>query len=120
MNISVVEAAVGVLANTMRLYGESQARFVSLFPVDREEAIDNTDRAFEAKLEAVHTLYDVTKGELPWFDAGDTALLIAIRNAIHHRDHPLFPQLLRNALARWQGRAARRRGVPIGEPQVQG
>lgn len=90
MNISVVEAAVGVLANTMRLYGESQARFVSLFPVDREEAIDNTDRAFEAKLEAVHTLYDVTKGELSWFDAGDTALLIAIRNAIHHRDHPLF------------------------------
>lgn len=110
MNMPAVEAAIGVLANTMRLYGESQARFFGLFPVDREEAINNIDRAFEAVLEAVHTLYDVTKSEMPWFDAGDTALLIAMRNAIHHRDHPLFhsfyARLLLNSMEEQRAGAA--------------
>lgn len=90
MNKIAVEAAVGVLANNMRIYVESQLRFPRLFKVDREEAINNVDRAFEAKLEALHTLHDITKQDLPWFDFGDTLLLIAMRNAIHHRNHPLF------------------------------
>lgn len=80
------------LSNTMRLYVESRLRFKSLFEVDREEAVNNQDRAVEAKLEKFHTLYDVTK-HLPGFnylDHGDTSLLIVLRNAIHHRDHSLF------------------------------
>jgi hypothetical protein len=87
---SAIEGAIGTLANTMRLYVECHMRFGDLFKVDREEAINNLDRAFESKLEAFHTLYDVSKTLFPYFDHGDTALLIAIRNAIHHRDHPLF------------------------------
>lgn len=88
-----IEAAISTLANSMRLFGEAQMRFAGLFGVDREEAINNVDRAFEAKLEAFHTLYDVSKAIFPYFDHGDTALLIAVRNAIHHRDHPLFRSL---------------------------
>ena len=56
-----IEGAISTLANTMRLYVESHMRFGELFKVDREEAINNLDRAFEAKLEAFHTLYDVSK-----------------------------------------------------------
>lgn len=49
----------------MRLYGEAQMRFGNLVQVDPEEAVDNVDRAFEAKLEAFHTLYDVSKEHFP-------------------------------------------------------
>ncbi|MFM2277823.1 MAG: hypothetical protein RLZZ444_54 [Pseudomonadota bacterium] len=93
MTSSAIEAAISTLANTMRLYVESHMRFGQLFKVDREEAIDNLDRAFEAKLEAFHTLYDVSRALFGYFDHGDTAMIIAIRNAIHHRDHPLFRSL---------------------------
>lgn len=88
-----IETAIGTLANTMRLYVESQMRFAELFEVDREEAVNNLDRAFEAKLEAFHTLYDVSEAIFPYFRHGDTALIIAVRNAIHHRRHPLFRSL---------------------------
>lgn len=80
------------LSNTMRLYAESSARFRSLVQVDQEEAVANHDRAFEAKLESFHRLYDVTKN-LPGFDYfrhADISLLIVLRNALHHRDHSLF------------------------------
>jgi hypothetical protein len=105
---NAIEGAIGTLANTMRLYVESHMRFGGLFKVDREEAINNLDRAFEAKLEAFHTLYDVSKALFPYFDHGDTALLIAVRNAIHHRDHPLFRSLfsrlfLEDKPSRWLG-----------------
>ncbi|MCI4591242.1 hypothetical protein MOK15_14220 [Sphingobium sp. BYY-5] len=66
-----------------------------MFRIDPEEAIDNIDRAFEAKLEAFHTLYDASKAIFPYFQHGDATLLIAVRNAIHHRDHPLFHSMLR-------------------------
>ncbi|WP_230280465.1 hypothetical protein [Croceicoccus sp. Ery15] len=92
-NSAIVESAIRSLANTMRLYGEAQMRFGNLVQVDPEEAVDNVDRAFEAKLEAFHTLYDVSKEHFPYFEHGDTGLLIAIRNAIHHRNHPLFHSL---------------------------
>lgn len=91
----IVENAVSKLANTMRIYVEAQSRFGDLLKTDAEEAIDNVDRGFEMKLEAFHTLYDVSKNLFPYFDHGDTALMIAIRNAIHHRDHPLFISLNR-------------------------
>lgn len=92
----------------MRMYVETHMRFGELFKVDPEEAIDNLDRTFELKLEAFHTLYDVSKGLFPYFDHGDTAVLIAVRNAIHHRDHPLFHSLNRRlyldtGLDRWRG-----------------
>lgn len=104
----IIEAAISNLANTMRIYGEANLRFGKLFKVDPEEAIDNVDRAFEMKLEGFHTLYDVSKKAFPYFDHGDTALLITIRNAIHHRNHPLFHSLnrrlhLNGGVERWLG-----------------
>jgi hypothetical protein len=80
------------LSNTMRVYVEARLNFEQLRRIDQEEGINNVDRAFEAKLEKFHALYDVTK-DLPGFDYfghGDTSLIIVIRNAIHHRDHELF------------------------------
>ncbi len=103
-----VERAIGVLANTMRMHVEAHIRFGQLFDVDREEAITNLDRAFEAKLNAFHSLYDVSKHMLSYFDHGDTALLIAVRNALHHHNNPLFHSLLSrlyldDGLSRWAG-----------------
>lgn len=105
---NAIEDAISILANTMRLYVETHVRFAGLFKVDREEAINNLDRAFEAKLEAFHTLYDVSNKVFAYFDHGDTTLLIAVRNAIHHRNHPLFRSLysrlfLDDDPARWLG-----------------
>lgn len=74
----------------MRIYVETHIDFQRLVVVDKEEAIDNFDRAFESKLEAFHSLYDVSKEHLDYFANGDTASLILMRNAIHHRDHLLF------------------------------
>lgn len=92
----------------MRMYGEAQMEFAELFNVDPEEAIDNVDRAFEAKLERFHSLYDASKSIFPYFESGETSLLIAIRNAVHHRDHPLFHSLnrrlhLQDEGKRWLG-----------------
>ena len=108
MSLAAIENAISNLANYMRLYTEAHSRFASLFDVDREEAIHNMERAFEAKLEAFHTLYDVSKDHFPYFDHGDTCALIALRNAIHHRDHPLFQGLLSDLWLRgdpnqWKG-----------------
>jgi hypothetical protein len=108
VNKYAIEDAISSLANAMRMYGETQMRFPKLFKVDPEEAIDNVDRAFEAKLERFHTLYDASKNIFPYFDCGDASLLIAIRNAIHHRDHPLFQSLnrrlhLQDGVQRWLG-----------------
>lgn len=105
-----IESAVSVLANTMRLCVEAHMNFSNLSKIDREEAINNLDRAFEAKLEAFHRLYDVSKSRLSYFDHADTALIIAVRNAIHHRDHPLFQSFhaqlyLQDRPSRWLGAA---------------
>ncbi|MVW64252.1 hypothetical protein GPY61_30435 [Massilia sp. NEAU-DD11] len=81
------------LANSMRLYVESELRFKEIFALDREEAVKNQDMAMEAKLEKFHALYDITKkfSGFHYFDHGDTSLVIALRNAIHHHDdHTLF------------------------------
>lgn len=104
----MIEAAISNLANSMRIYVEAAYRYNPLFKVDPEEAIDNIDRAFEMKLEGFHTLYDLSKGIFPYFDHGDTAVLIAVRNAIHHRNHPLFYSLnrrlhLEHGIERWLG-----------------
>ncbi|MGL5468134.1 MAG: hypothetical protein ACRDCT_08075 [Shewanella sp.] len=88
--MKIKQIAVDKLSNTMRMYGEAKFHFERLKFVDKEEAINNLDRAFEAKLEAFHSLYDVTKSDFNYFEHADTALLILIRNAIHHRDHDLF------------------------------
>lgn len=88
--MNVQQQAIKKLANSMRIYGETHIDFHRLKDIDLEEAIDNLDRAFEAKLEAFHSLYDVTKTDLDYFSHGDTASIILIRNAIHHRNHLLF------------------------------
>jgi hypothetical protein len=84
------QKALSRLANSMRLFGEANLKFEQLKKVDLEEAVHNLDRTFEAKLEAFHSLYDVDKAEFDYFANADTAALIMLRNAIHHRDHPLF------------------------------
>lgn len=88
--MEVIKLALDKLSNSMRMYSEVCAGFDRLKLIDREEAIDNLDRAFEAKLEAFHSLYDVSKPEFEYFSNADVSLLILLRNAIHHRDHTLF------------------------------
>jgi len=89
---TLAERAWDSFSNTMRRYTESSLTFGTLVLVDPEEAINNLDRAFEAKLEAFHSLYDATR-DLPnfkYFDHADTSLVLALRNALHHRNHDLF------------------------------
>ncbi|WP_290012540.1 hypothetical protein [Proteus terrae] len=88
--MKIQQQAIKKLANSMRIYVEAHINFQRLINIDKEEAIDNLDRAFEAKLEAFHSLYDVSKNDVDYFSHGDTATLILLRNAIHHRDHMLF------------------------------
>ena len=88
--MEILQIAVDKLSNSMRIYIEEKIRFDRLFQTDSEEAINNLDRAFEAKLEAFHSVYDVSKDKFNYFDHADTALLILLRNAIHHRNHLLF------------------------------
>lgn len=88
--MEILQQAARKLANSMRIYVENHLDFQRLVIIDKEEAIDNLDRAFESKLEAFHSLYDVSKDHLNYFAHADTAALIMLRNAIHHRDHLLF------------------------------
>lgn len=88
--MQIIKLALDKLSNTMRIYCEASEDFDRLKLIDNEEAIDNLDRAFEAKLEAFHSLYDVSTSEFKYFDHVDTSLLILLRNAIHHRNHTLF------------------------------
>jgi len=88
--VEILQQAAKKLANSMRIYVENHADFHRLVRVDKEEAIDNLDRAFESKMEAFHSLYDVSKEHLDYFAHADTASVIMLRNAIHHRDHLLF------------------------------
>jgi len=74
----------------MRIYVEAHIDFQGLKNIDPEEAVDNLDRAFESKLEAFHSLYDVSKSDFDFFSYGDTATIILLRNSVHHRDHLLF------------------------------
>lgn len=79
--MSPAQYAWEALSNTMRLYAESSARFHYLMQVDQEEAVANLDRAFEAKLESFHRLYDLTKSApgFGYFDHADTSLMIVLR-----------------------------------------
>ena len=88
--MDIIQLAIDKLANSMRLYGETRFAFERLKLVDLEEAVNNLDRAFEAKLEAFHSLYDVSKDVFEYFEHADTSLLIMLRNAVHHRNHLLF------------------------------
>jgi hypothetical protein len=107
---AAVEAAIGKLATTMRHCIEAHGNFEYVFSVDQEEAINNLEHAFENKLEAFHTLYDVSKSLFAYQGYGDTAFIIALRNAIHHRDHALFRSFrarifLDDTPQRWNGAA---------------
>ncbi|MGX6610663.1 hypothetical protein [Enterobacter kobei] len=93
-DVSIITNALGRFANNMRLYGEAFLRYRELVAIDREEAIHNLDRAFEQNLEGFHTLYDVSQAIFDFHEHPETSLLISIRNALHHRDHPLFHSLL--------------------------
>lgn len=88
--MEILQHAIKKLSNSIRIYSETRHNFQMLVRIDKEEAIDNLNRAFESKLEAFHSLYDVSKTHLDYFAHADTASLILVRNAIHHRDHLLF------------------------------
>lgn len=88
--MEILQLSIEKLSNAMRIYAENSENFHRLRLVDEEEAINNLDRAFEAKLEAFHSLYDVSKKYVSYFDYADTNLLIVLRNAIHYRNHLLF------------------------------
>ncbi len=88
--MKMVERAIDKLANQMRIYAEASGNFDALNKVDLHEAIGNLDSSFEAKLEAFHSLYDVDKSGFDYFANADTAVILLLRNAIHHRDHDLF------------------------------
>ena len=88
--MEILQTAVDKLSNSMRIYSEASLNFYKLVKIDKEEAINNLDRAFESKLEAFHTLYDVTKKKIDYFEYADTSVIIMLRNAIHHRNHNLF------------------------------
>lgn len=94
ITVKSIASALGRFANAMRLYGEAFIRYRDLVAIDQEEAIHNLDRAFEHNLEGFHTLYDVSQGLCDFHGHPDSSLLISLRNALHHRDHPLFHSLL--------------------------
>ena len=110
LNLEAKQIAIDKLANSMRIYAEASIRFPGLKLVDMEEAVNNLDRAFESKLEAFHSLYDITRSEFEYFGHADTALLIVLRNAVHHRDHLLFKSwnhkmLLKSGFTKYSGAA---------------
>ncbi|WP_273889726.1 hypothetical protein [Serratia marcescens] len=88
--MNIIETNVDRLCNMLRLLAETAGNLNRLKHIDLEEAVNNFDRTFEGVLEAFHSLYDVTKYNIDYFEHADTALIILLRNAIHHRDHPLF------------------------------
>lgn len=94
MDNEVISNALSQLSNAMRIYSEYFLRYLSLLDIDREEAIHNVDRSFENNLEKFHTLYDVSKEIYDFHSHADTSLMISIRNALHHRNHPLFVSLI--------------------------
>lgn len=104
----LIEAALDKLCNNLRIHAEHIYYFHKLKMVDAEEAITNLDRSFESILEAFHTLYDVSKNQIYYFEKAETTLLIMLRNAIHHRNHPLFNSWnmemhLNNGIQRYKG-----------------
>ena len=48
--MEIQQQAIKKLANSMRIYVETHLDFHRLKNIDQEEAVDNLDRAFEAKL----------------------------------------------------------------------
>lgn len=89
----VLSKAADRLANSLRLYAEASLSSRALFATDQEEAIDNLDRAFDAILQAFHSLYDAmaaAKLPLDWHGHGETAACILVRNARHHNAGGLF------------------------------
>lgn len=109
--ITPVQRAWEGLANTMRLYVESNLRFKELLAIDKEEAVNNLEMGMQAKLEKFHALWDVTKGDkrFNYEGHGDTSLLLVMRNALHHHhDHDLFESLnarigINDSMARLSG-----------------
>ncbi|MEP9721963.1 hypothetical protein [Xanthomonas euvesicatoria] len=93
IKVKNIASALGRFANAMRLYGEAFINYRDLVAIDQEEAIHNLDRAFEHNLEGFHALYDVSQVLFDFHGCPDSSLLIALRNALHHRDHPLFQSL---------------------------
>ena len=94
----------------MRLYGEQAIRSNALASVDLEEAVDSLDRAFDAKLEHFHSLYDCLKTNgTNLFGHGASATVILVRNARHHDRTGLFQSW--NALMLKQGGLLRMQGA---------
>ncbi len=107
--MGILQIVVDKLSNSMRIYGETSLNFYNLFKIDKEEAINNLDRAFESKLEAFHSLCDVTKKQIDYFEYADTSVIIMLQNAIHHRNHNLFKSW--NSEMHLQGQFSKMKGA---------
>ncbi|EJT6001814.1 hypothetical protein N3M21_004846, partial [Salmonella enterica subsp. enterica serovar Alachua] len=64
--MEIKQQAIKKLSNSMRVYVETHLEFHRLKEIDKEEAIDNLDLAFETKLEAFHSLYDISKSGIDY------------------------------------------------------
>jgi hypothetical protein len=92
MNQEIIRATVDKLANAMRIYGETRMLSRKLINIDTEEAVNNIDRAFDAKLETFHSVYEIIQDNklLNCFNYADTSAIILLRNVRHHITDSLF------------------------------
>lgn len=71
------------------LEAHTRAHRGNLLQVDRAEAVGNIEIGHSAVLNAFHSLYDAIhkielSEKLNWYDCGELATVLAIRNARHH------------------------------------
>ena len=90
---TVVQDAAERLSNALRIYFEVRIQSAAISREDIGEAVDNVDRAFDSILAGMHSLYDAMGSKKilgNWWEHGDTAACLLIRNARHHNATPYF------------------------------
>src|SRR5467141_2659478 len=90
---SIVDHAFDDLAHSLRVLLEAnhRAHGGGLLMVDTAEAVGNIETALSSVLNAFHSLYDAL-GKTPspdglpidWYQSGQLATILALRNARHH------------------------------------
>lgn len=87
MNDSVLTNAFEALAQSMRMLLEANYRSQELILFDPHEASGNIEQSLSNVLNSFHSLYDAcgnAKIDFDWHASGETASILAIRNARHH------------------------------------
>ena len=90
-NTNLIEHSFEELAQSLRILLEADWRTNQggLLMVDRAEAVGNIETALTSVLNAFHSLYDAVEKQLgtnpiDWYNTGELAIILAIRNARHH------------------------------------